>query len=371
MFNKYIYILLLILILIVAQICICIYTIKNLNNTKIKYIIGGGSKHAHRHGNKLKNKSDDKPDGKPKDKSDDRSKDKPDIDKEIIINNAECISPELLMDIHNIIKRRFSTNLNFNVLNKEDKDFYERQSHILANKYNLKSSILYNQLISIRGQELSLMILHLNEKIKSLMSKIKSEFESGYDLTLIADNYKLPYIATLKQLCAKYGHSPKEIKKFLRKELPFSEKVSKLNSELDFILKNDITSSINNIDNKKRANEFEQIVMDKLDKLGIEYSTEDELRKVEENAITPDILFKKGQNIKLNGDKINWIELKNFPYYKNKLLESKIQQQAQKYYNKYGVGVFIFKLGVLSTYKHADGLTDVKFIGWGNEHASQ
>ena len=344
---------------------------KKLNSNNGKKLNSNNGKKLNSNNGKKLNSNNGNVDGS-KEQDGDGSKEQDDKtnsskDKIISIDSIQCIPVELLADMQNILKRRFETNLNFNILNEDDKKFYERQSCILAEKYNINSEIIYRQILSIRNQELSISIAHLGDKIHHLIKTVKSDFESGYDLSLIADKHKLPYIATLKQLCAEYGYSKNEIKEFLRKKTPFPEKLNKLNSEIDFILENDITSSVNNINNKKKADEFEKLVADKLDKLGIGYISEMDIREAannEEGQITPDILFKKDQDIILNGKKINWIELKNFPYYKNKLLEKKIQQQAKKYYNKYGIGVFIFKLGVLCTCPHADGLPDVKFIGW-------
>jgi hypothetical protein len=203
------------------------------------------------------------------------------------------------------------------------------------------------------------------------MSKlIKKDFENGFDVTLIADKHKLPYIMTLKQLCFEFGHSKEDIKKFLKKEKKLPNNLQALNSEIDFILKSDPTSYINSLDSKKRANEFEKDVAMFLDSKHIKYTTENEIRNGNnsKNEIknnngeqpTPDFLLNQG--IKINNFTAHWIEVKNYAYYGNTILEPGIQAQANKYYNKYGTGVFIFRYGVIDNSKNDQ--KKVHFIGW-------
>jgi hypothetical protein len=296
----------------------------------------------------------------------------------------------------NIIKHRHHSNTNYNVLTEDDTKFYERQAHILANKYNLDFENTHMQLCSIRNMEIQIYMAQCSHHIKSLSKTIQEDFKKGFELTLIADKHKLPYILTLKELCASFGHSPKEIKKFLRKEKPFPEELNAINSELDYILKSDITSSVNSENARTRATEFENEVAKILKELNIKYYTENDLREkhannektggkkdkkdekekemkniggaddedAQEALITPDFLFHENESVTLNEFPIKWIEVKNYAYYKHKFMEKNIQSQAKKYYNKYGNGVVIFKCGVICDHMHADGILNVKFIGW-------
>ena len=290
----------------------------------------------------------------------------------LTVDSIPYISKELLSDILNIIKHRHKSIPNFNGLTEEDKKFYERQSHILENKYNIDFDTTYMQLCAIRGMEMQKMIAYSKSHIESMSKTIKEDFENGYDLTLIADKHKFPYMLTLKQLCSDFGYSQQEIKDFIKKVKPFPEKLNAINSELDHILKTDPTSYVNTVDARNRANEFEDAVAKLLKSKGITYLTENEIRdkhteakdkdpESEEVLATPDFLFDKGENVVLNDFPIKWIEVKNYPYYAHKFLENGVQQQAKKYHTKYGNGVFIFKCGVIQNYHTIDG---VKFIGW-------
>jgi hypothetical protein len=306
--------------------------------------------------------------------------------KNIVINSLIITKP-LLFDILNIIKKRHQTNTNFNVMTDDDISFYERQAHILENKYKSDYEIMKSILFSIRSSEMMIYISQCAGKIKSMSKIIKEDFENGFDLTLIADRHKLPYIMTLKQLLTEYKYSEKEIKRFLRGEKKMPDKIKSISAEIDFILKSDPTSSINSLDKKDTANNFEKTIAEFLDKEGVKYISENEMRKNnkknkeenkeenkkenkeenkkenKEDAITPDFLLKGGQSVSINGYPINWVEVKNYAYYGNKILEKGIQKQATKYHNKYGNGVFIFKHGV-SMIENTE-ISGVKFIGWG------
>jgi hypothetical protein len=150
---KYAYALLLLFILVLLcsiSIVLQRYTQKNI---VIKSIYGGSSKTAHNKVHKTNktekvdkaHKADnaekvDKADKADKtDKTDKVDKAEKTENKIITIDSIKCISNELLNDIKNIIKRRCETNLNFNILNEDDIKFYERQSCILAEKYNINS----------------------------------------------------------------------------------------------------------------------------------------------------------------------------------------------------------------------------------------
>jgi len=300
-------------------------------------------------------------------------------DIEIEISSIQFITPALLSDILNIIKHRHASHTNFQIISEDDQKFYERQAHILTNKYHLDFDITHMQLCAIRGMEMQIYIGMSKAKIKELSKQIKEDFQNGFDLTLIADKHKLPYILTLKQLCEDFGYNQKETKHFLRKDKPFPDELAAINGELDHILKLDPTSSLNSNDAKTRSIEFEDLVAKKLSDLHIKFKTEVHIKEEADAAaanaddveplLTPDFLFTdSNQNIKLNGIEIKWIEVKNYPYYKHRFLEKNVQKQAKKYYNKYGNGVFIFKCGVLCDAKgnapHADNIPSVKFIGW-------
>jgi len=281
----------------------------------------------------------------------------------IEINCIPLITSHLLHDILNIIKKRHSVVPNYNIMSNDDISFYERQAHLLENKYKIKYEILKNQLFSIRNAELLVYISQCKKRVQGMAKIIKEDFENGFDVTLIADKHKLPYIMTLKQLCFTFGYSKEDIKKFLKKEKKIPNKLQALNSEIDFILKSDPTSYINSLDSKKRANKFEKEVAMFLDSKHIKYTTENEIKKDGSSGIiTPDFLL--NHTIKINNFTTNWIEVKNYAYYGNIILEPGIQAQATKYYNKYGNGIFIFKYGLINDYNQKNPKNGVYFMGW-------
>jgi len=272
----------------------------------------------------------------------------------------------LLHDMLGIIHKRHQMDPNFKLITDEETSFYERQARILENKYKLDYESIKLQLFSIRKLEIMAFIYQCTGKVKKLSKEIKHDFENGFELTLIADRHKIPYIMALKQLFSEYGYSEREIKKILRKEKKVPDKMKAIESELDFILKSDPTSSINSLEGKKLATKFENSIAQFLNKNGVKYISEEEARNKNkkndknDDIFTPDFLLKDGQSVTINGFPISWIEVKNYAYYGNKILENGIQKQSKKYYNKYGNGVFIFRCGALEN----AGNNNVKFIGW-------
>lgn len=274
--------------------------------------------------------------------------------------NETLMSSNLLHDILNIIKKRHYTTPNYSIMSNDDINFYERQAHLLENKYKKKYELMRDQLFSVRNSEMLVYISHCINKVKHMAKIIKEDFENGFDITLIADKNKIPYIMTLRQLLYSYNFSKKDIKDMLKKRKKFPDKLNAINSEIDFILKSDLTSYVNNAKKKKAANEFENEVAAFLDKNNIKYISENENRKknVQGPKTTPDFLLKS--KIIVNGFKTNWVEVKNYLYYGNAILEPGVHAQAKKYYKAHGTGVFIFKYGVA---KKAN-IEGVHFMGW-------
>lgn len=99
---------------------------------------------------------------------------------------------------------------------------------------------------------------------------------------------------------------------------------------------------------------FEEVIAKKLNKYQQEYKNEKQLRD-EETKYTPDFLL-VDSNIYVNEDnptKINWIEVKSYPYEHNDLWE-KFKDQAQKYVDEFGPGIVVFN-GIHTKRKLVEG----------------
>ena len=292
--------------------------------------------------------------------------------KEWNITLMDYISPILLKEILQIIHTHHKIAPNFSI--NLDELYYKEQAHILSKKYNIDFHIIFDQLKSIYRMEMNTLIARSEHLISKNINHICNEFKNknknnslynnnnnnNNSLQSIIEKYKLPYLATLKQLLNKLKYSPNEIKELIRHpNLPDSEKY-----EISKLLHLDPTSSINSLGAKHSATAFENKIAHELEKHNIKFKTEEDFRQQqqqqkekqqqqhqqqqEQNTLiaTPDFLFE--EPILLNGNIIYWIDAKNYAYYGNKMFEKKLQQQAAKYTHLFGNGVFMFSKGTIS-----------------------
>ena len=117
--------------------------------------------------------------------------------------------------------------------------------------------------------------------------------------------------------------------------------------QLKIAEKNDILHNANNNLILKKSDMYENTVAKYLNRFKINYITQEVLvksqtKKYGRPVLTPDFLFKKP--IIINGQKIYWIDAKNYFGCEGFLLY-KAKKQAAKYYKKLGPGALCFALG--------------------------
>ena len=155
-----------------------------------------------------------------------------------------------------------------------------------------------------------------------------------------------PDVKSVLNLSNKYKLPPCVVEVKLDKEVK---------SEID---KLDLTSSYNAMITRERADRYEKDVENYLREIGVEFKTENDLRR-ENSKLTPDFLLTKPVNVeKLFGNKlkyylgpdkeISWIDAKNYPMFDLKLTREKLISQAKKYNAAFGPGAYVFSKGVMS-----------------------
>jgi hypothetical protein len=100
----------------------------------------------------------------------------------------------------------------------------------------------------------------------------------------------------------------------------------------------------------ERSKAFEHCVQIQLDKMGIKYQTEYDLKG---QALTPDFLLENSR-LFVNDEIVHWIDVKNYPHYNSALTKRKLRLQADKYKKAFGPGLFVFN--EIWTNKGLDGV---------------
>jgi len=201
-------------------------------------------------------------------------------------------------------------------------------------------------ILSIRA---NLMRAHMIDNHKNVLNqekKIINDYNNGMGVL---------------ELSTKYDGSPLNILRLVytskyKKKLTQLIKSNKILSsrdifQLDLAVSNDLYALINQDEVLKKSSDFELKIQKILDKLGIRYKTQEQLaqeqiKESEKATNTPDFLIL--DDLWINGEKINWIDAKNFYGLNTQYLKKRIKHQTKKYINAWGSGSIIFSLGFSS-----------------------
>lgn len=215
---------------------------------------------------------------------------------------------------------------------------------IIKNFSSEKSKKISTQIIlSIRANFMREYMMMKHKKILSKKKLIIDDYDSGIDL---------------KNLVIKYDGSPLNLLRIIF-QFKYHKKLTKLINnisilnvrdklQLEWAIYHDIYALINQDEILIKSYEFENKIQNILNKLNIKFKTQNELiteqiKQSNKAFNTPDFLIL--DNFCINGNRINWIDAKNFYGSKSKFLIKKIKLQTQKYINSWGSGAIIFNLG--------------------------
>jgi len=220
----------------------------------------------------------------------------------------------------------------------------------IIKEFNLETKIFSkNIILSIRGNEMRNHMMLSHNRLLRLENKIISDYKSGIDII---------------DLVKKYDGSPLNLlriifqKKYNNKLVNLIKQKNKLESsdiiQLEKAINYDIYALINQDDILKKSLEFEKKIENILKKNNIKFKTQEQLsneqKKNEGFAFnTPDFLILS--DFYINGEKINWIDAKNFYGSNLSFFIKKIKKQTIKYINEWGSGSIIFNLSFNSKLK--------------------
>lgn len=197
-------------------------------------------------------------------------------------------------------------------------------------------------ILSMRSTYMKEHMMYSHKQIISKQKNILYDYDSGMNI---------------KNLVIKYDGSPLNLLRLI-----FSHKYTKklktiiydktiLNSrdkkELMWALQNDIYALVNQDEILSKSIEFENKIKNILDNQEIKYLTQndlaqEQLTKYNNISNTPDFLIL--DELYINGNKINWIDAKNFYGPNTKIHIQKIKSQTHKYINTWGSGAIIYNL---------------------------
>lgn len=216
---------------------------------------------------------------------------------------------------------------------------------------------------------------HIASKVSDVIKQsdeIVADSKNGKTIMQIATERGLPPVSVARQLLLARGSSIKEIRSMFDGETPLPDDLAK---QVEEAKAHDHGSKNSMQEIKAHANEFEKKIAAWLKKNKVTFKTEEDL-KAEQIAdprfgrpiATPDFFFP--EPIKINGELVNWLDVKNYPMFKtdNALVGNRMIKhmgyQAVKYNRHFGRGAFLFNGGVMSgvTLETEKGPVDVGIL---------
>jgi len=251
---------------------------------------------------------------------------------------STCYPTSMIKECQIFFKKYINKNCLFGIPSTNDIKAFQNFADILSNKYKIPIST--NTCLSIYYMEVQFEIQIRTQVIKNYSKDIISYHKNGKSIIEISKQLYFPPLAILKLLLSSKGVSESAIKEMISmKKLMHNDLIN----EATEIFKADITSKFNSDNIFKASQLYEVFAGSHLKTLDILFRTEKDLRK-ENYQLTPDFLL--NSPVYINGQIVNWIDVKNYTLYKNRFLSQRLLQQSIKYTKAFGNGAMIFSGGI-------------------------
>lgn len=245
----------------------------------------------------------------------------------------------------------------------------KEQKHLEAGAKKLGMSV--DQLVAMRHVIVSQKIAGRISDVIQNAEKIYEAHSGGKSMLDIANDMKYPPLAVARQILLK-DHDMQAVRAMLSGE-------EKLPAELDKQVHECIAADHGGEPSMEKImaehKKFEKAVAAFLKKSGVEFETEEDLKKSQtadpkfgKPVATPDFFFKNP--IKINGKLINWLEIRNYPMFDlssvsgedrvPKIIKN-VMHQSSKYNRHFGSGAFVFR-GIQPGVVVSDAKAEIELI---------
>ena len=186
--------------------------------------------------------------------------------------------------------------------------------------------------------------------VKKDMKKIAKEWRRGTPMARIAKILNFPPVLLGLMLSAEIGLPRKQFWKYVRD--PESCHDKRLKKELKQIAEEDMIYSPRGAQLQTERGQWgEKMLQDWLDRRGLKYRTEIELRG--EYTKTPDCLLEKP--IQIDGVKVHWIESKA-SFGDDIELRKNVRRQLKPYTEMFGTGAVVYWFGFIEGIEPPEGV---------------
>ena len=233
------------------------------------------------------------------------------------------------------------------------KELNEIQIEKIKNYIKNKKGLTIESVLSMRSAYMNMKIMKRNFKLLRNIKYLTKLYKKKFTIKEICKKMDFSPISILRNIFNYLGYSKNEVKNFLL--LRNLDKLSDFDIEqINYSIKNDIFNKIDQSDQLNNSKQFELKIEKFLKDNSVQFKTQEELadeqiKKFGKSINTPDFLITS--DLYINGNKINWIDAKNFYGANTDLVRKKTKKQIAKYIDKYGFGSIIFSLNFSESLK--------------------
>lgn len=203
----------------------------------------------------------------------------------------------------------------------------------------------YDTVRAIRSQFLQRKVIKRYYVVKARTDRLVGQWNRGSTLDQLAKQQDFPPVLLATFVLPRLGYTKRQLKAAIAD--PQKAKTKRLQRELaEALNEDDLYSPSGHEKQAAEGNRREDLLAVWLDKQGLEYFTEEELREGTVEGKTPDFLLP--QPLYFEGEKYNWVESK--ASFGDKPIHRKIVSgQVGPYVEFYGPGLLVYWYGYLDT----------------------
>jgi hypothetical protein len=216
---------------------------------------------------------------------------------------------------------------------------------MIANRLT-KHNMSVEQGLSLRKALMQEKTVYGHHRMMSKSNSFSKRYENGESIMQLSRRFDYPPVAIFRAILTARGWSKVKIRDSLR--APDKRLNERDAEEFRTAEEKDRVTNVDQGETAVRADLFEVVVQNYLDKMGIKYRRQEDLLAEQQKEHgrplnTPDFLIM--DELKINGENIAWIDAKNFYGANVSFAKKKTKKQMNRYIDEWGTGAIVYRHG--------------------------
>ncbi len=204
--------------------------------------------------------------------------------------------------------------------------------------------VTVDQGLSLRKALMQEKAVYGHHKMMVRANTFRKRYDNGESVLQLSRRFDFPPVAIFRAILTSRGWSKVKIRDSLRK--PDSKMNERDAREFRNAEEKDRVTNVNQGETAIKADLFEVVVGNYLDKHGINYRRQEDLLKEQQKehgrpVNTPDFLIM--DHLEINGEHVAWIDAKNFYGANLSFTKKKTRKQMNRYIDEWGSGAIVYR----------------------------